>query len=173
MPLKTTNELLKILKDEGLVKIYKDENQILFETDQWECISRLMEGNFPDYKQIIPKGFTAEAVIERSEFMSAVKLTSVLSSRVNEINIRPHEEGKAIEIFSADESAGENDYILSAKLTGKAKQISFNWKYLNDGLRVLKSEEVYLGLNDESKPAIIKTVNDSSYFYILMPFLKG
>ncbi|TSC59931.1 MAG: DNA polymerase III subunit beta [Parcubacteria group bacterium LiPW_15] len=171
LPLKTANELLRILNETGAVKIFKDENQILFETEQWECISRLGEGRFPEYKQIIPKTFISEAVVERSEFMNAVKLTSVLSSRVNEISLKPHD--KAIEIVSGDESAGENDYLLAAKISGKMKPIGFNWKYLSDGLKALKGNEVYLGMSDENKAVLIKTPNEPSYFYILMPILKG
>jgi DNA polymerase-3 subunit beta len=170
LPLKTANELLRILKEDGTVKIYKDENQILFESEQWDCISRLGEGRFPEYKQIIPKSFASEAVIERNEFINAVKLTSILSS-VNEISLKPRE--KAIEIISGDLSSGENDYLLAAKITGKMSAIGFNWKYLSDGLKSLRGSEVYLGMNDENKAALIKTPNDPSYFYILMPILKG
>lgn len=172
VPLKTASELVRILKESGSVKIYKDESQILIETDQWECISRLSEGNFPDYKAIIPKGFAAEVVVSRNEFMDAVKITSVLSSKVNEVALTLENE-KAIQVFSGDLSSGENDYILSAKVKGKFKQISFNWRYLNDGLKALKGGDVYLGLNDENKAALIKVPNEPSYFYILMPILKG
>lgn len=173
LPLKTVAELLKILKEEGMVKIYKDENQILFETEQWECISRLAEGTFPDYKQIIPKKFNAEILLDRTEFGNAVRLTSVLSSRINEVVLKLHEGQKAIEIFSAEESAGENDYLLSAKIIGKFSPTSFNWKYLNDGLKALKTSEIHLGLNEENKPCELKSPNDPSFFYILMPILKA
>jgi len=173
LPLKTVNELIRILKDEGAVKIYKDENQVLLETEQWECISRLSEGIFPDYKQIIPKKFTSEIVLEKAEFGNAVRLTSVLSSRINEVVIKLHEGQKAIEIFSAGESSGENDYLLSAKITGKFKPISFNWKYLTDGLKALKTNEVHLGLNEDNKPCELRSPNDPSFFYILMPILKA
>ncbi len=173
IPLKTAFELLKILKEEGSVKIYKDENQILFETQEWECISRLSEGNFPDYKQIIPKKFASEIILDREEFANAVRLTSILSSRVNEVVLKLHETQKAIEISSTDETAGENDYILSAKINGKFKQLSFNWKYVTDGLKALKTSEIHLGLNEENKPCELRSPNDPSYFYILMPILKA
>lgn len=172
LPVKTVNELLRILKETGSVKIYRDENQILFETEEWECISRLSEGRFPDYKQIIPKKFGFEAILEREEFMNAVKLTSVLSSRVNEIMVRSHAADKALEIFSGEESAGENDYLLSAKITGKLKEVSFNWRYVNDGLKVIRSKEIYFGINEDNKPALMRNPNDPSFFYIVMPILK-
>lgn len=172
IPLKTANELIKILGEDGKVKIYKDDNQMLFQTEQWECISRLQEGKFPDYKQIIPKKFSSEISLNRAEFIDAVKLTSVLSSRINEITIK-NNESKFLEVFSADEAVGENNYLLPAKIQGNFKQISFNWKYLNDGLKALKGEEAHLGMNEENKPAIIRSSSDASYFYILMPFLKA
>lgn len=173
IPLKTVSELLRILKDDGSVKICRDENQILFETPEWECISRLAEGTFPDYKQIIPKKFNSEIILEREEFGNAVRLASVLSSRINEVVLKLHETQKAIEIFSAEEAAGENDYILSAKISGKFKPVSFNWKYLTDGLKGLRTSEVYFGLSEDGKPCELKSPNDPSYFYILMPILKA
>ena len=171
VPLKTIMDASKIFK-EGEVKIYIEESQILFESERVEMISRLLENKFPDYKQLIPKKAEAEVLINKGELLNALKLSSVLSSKTNEINIEK-EGDKAIKIFSNEESVGENVYTLPAKIKGSFDKISFNWKYLSDGVRAIKSEEVYLGINDETKPALIREPNEGSFVYILMPILKS
>ncbi len=172
LPLRSAQELLRILKDEGRIRIYHDENQILFRTDQLEFFSRLMEGTFPDYRAVIPQTFNAEMHLSRQEFLNALKLAGIFSTRGNEVGIRVLESKKAVEIFSSDQAVGENSYLLSAKLRGTAKEVSFNWRYLTDGLKALKTEEVFFALNEDNKPALLKAPNDGSYFYLIMPILK-
>ncbi len=172
IPLKTAQEIARILKDEEEVSIYRDEHQILFKTDQWECISRLTEGTFPDYLPIIPKKFASEIILNRQEFINALKLAGVFGSQVNEVKIKTHESKKAIEIFSMSQTAGENRYMLSAKVQGEVKEVGFNWRYLIDGLKALKTEDVSFRLNEDNKPALLKSPGDASYFYILMPVLR-
>ena len=172
IPLKTIHELMRILADGDAVKINHDANQILFSTDRFEFISRLVDGNFPDYSAIIPKKFDTEAVVKREEFTNAVKVAAVLSSRVNEVRVKASESKKTIEVFSTTQSVGENTYLLPAKIQGKSLDATFNWRYVMDALKALKTEDVFLGLNDENKPALLRSPNDASYFYILMPILK-
>lgn len=173
LPMQSSQELLRILGDEGQVKIYRDENQVLFKTEHWEFFSRLMEGAFPDYKQIIPKKYGAEIIVSREEFINSLKLAGIFSAKSNEIKIKILDSKKAMEISSSDQSLGENSYLLPAKTEGSAKEVFFNWKYLSDGLRALKSEEVFFGVNDDNKPSVIKSTKDASYFYIVMPILKA
>ncbi|MCS6789319.1 MAG: DNA polymerase III subunit beta [Patescibacteria group bacterium] len=171
IPLKTVNEINKILNDEDDLKIFIDENQILFKTEKFELISRLISGSFPDYESIVPKSFKSEIIVNKEEFISGIKLNSVFSGKTLGINIKINSNKKNIDIFSADQSIGESKYTLSAKIKGEDQQIVFNWKYLLDGLKNIKSEEVFIGLNEENKPALIKAVNDDYYFYIVMPIL--
>lgn len=174
IPLKTSQELIRILKDDGSIKIKNDENQVLFETDQFQLISRLVDGNFPDYSGIIPKEFDTQVVVNREEFLNALRLAGVFSSKINEVMIKISESKKGIlEVFSMDQALGENNYILPAKIDGKSQEISFNWRYLSDGLRALNSEDVFWGINEENKPALLRAPGDTSYFYVLMPILKA
>lgn len=172
IPLKTAQELMRILKEEESVGIYHNENQILFKTENFELISRLIEGNFPDYSAIIPKAFHAEITVNREEFIQALRLTGVFSTRANEVRVLAHENKKNIEIFSTDQALGENTYVLPAKNHGKTKEANFNLRYLLDGLRALKTEDAFLGMNEDNKPALLKAPGDASFFYILMPILK-
>lgn len=173
IPLKTAQELLRILKDTETISLYLDHNQALFKSEQFELISRLLEGSFPDYKKVIPEKYGAEANIKKEEFVNALKLTSSLSPRAAEIKLKFLENKKGVEIFSADESVGENSYILPAKIQGEGKEVSFNWKYLLDGLRAIEREDIVFGVNEDNKPSVVRSSADPSYFYILMPILRG
>jgi DNA polymerase-3 subunit beta len=173
IPLKTSQELIRILKNDEPLKIWNDQNQVLFETNEFQLISRLIEGSFPDYSAIIPKEFDTTVTVNREELLNALRLTGIFSSKVNEVRIKISESRKGIlEVFSMDQTLGENNYLLAAKIYGKPREISFNWRYLSDGLRALTTEDVFWGINEENKPAIIRAPGDTSYFYILMPILK-
>jgi DNA polymerase-3 subunit beta len=169
IPLKTAKEVVRILNDGEPVKIYNDGNQVLFKTEQLEFLSRLIDGNFPDYGAIIPQKFNMEMFINKEDFLRALKLVGVFGSKNSEVKIIPQENKKVVELTSSDQSLGENRYILPAKIQGKHKEIIFNWRYVVDVLRVLKNDEVFLGVNDDNEPAQIKSVGDASYFYILKP----
>ena len=172
IPIKTIQELIRITKTDTPVQVYHDENQVFFKTKHFELISRLVEGSFPDYEYLIPKKNGAEVLVNREEFLHALKLASVFSPRVYEVKIKIPEHKKHLEIFSFDQTLGENKYLLPAKIGGAAKDTSFNWRFLADGLKALSSEQISLGLNDDNKPGIIRAQHDASYFYILMPILK-
>lgn len=172
VPLRTAHELLRNLKEDKPLTIHHDENQTLFVTDQFELISRLVQGTFPDYQSIVPRKLETEIVLSREDFINALRLAAVFSSRVHEIRVKVHEGKKSIEVFSADQILGENKYLLPAKIQGKSKEASFNWRYLLDGLKAVRGEEVFLGLGEENKPALLKSPTDASYFYVLMPILK-
>jgi DNA polymerase III subunit beta len=172
LPLKSAHEIARIIKENETVKIFYDSNQVLFSTEQMKFNSRVLEGNYPDYTAIIPKSFDTEILIEREELINGLKLAGVFTSKVNEIRIKIHTEKKVIEIFSTDQ-AGENSYLIPAKIKGNGREVSFNWKYLLDGLRALSTEEIFWGINEENKPALLRSPNDATYFYILMPILKA
>lgn len=168
IPLKTTQELLRILPDDGVIRVYLDKNQVLFETEALAVISRLIEGDFPNYKAIIPTETNTEVIVNREELINALKLTSSFASKTSDVRIRVKDK-KIIEIYSSDNSIGENNYIISAKISGKPVEIVFNWRYFLDGVRVGVTEDVFLGINDGSQPVLIKTPKDEMSFYILMP----
>ncbi|MEK7608547.1 MAG: DNA polymerase III subunit beta [Patescibacteria group bacterium] len=175
LPLKTAQELSKTIKNEGKIKINKDENQILFKSENFEIISRTIEGAFPDYQAIMPKQFYAEITASREEFINALKLIGIMADFGNEITVRISPGKKAIELFSKSKNQGDNTYVLSAKIDCKkdAIETSFNWRFLLEGLKSISAEEIFFGINEENKPAILRAPQKGSYFYILMPILKG
>jgi len=173
VPVKAAQEISRIVADDDNVKIFKDENQILVTTEKVELISRLSEGNFPDYSAIIPRAFITEATINREEFLNAIKLASVFSQKNNELKIAVHPAKKAIEVSSADQSVGANAYLLAAKVKGDTTEAYFNAKYLFDAVKSTEGEDTFLGLQEEASPALIKSFSDASYLHILKPILKA
>ncbi|MEK9186331.1 MAG: DNA polymerase III subunit beta [Patescibacteria group bacterium] len=170
IPLKTIQELIRIIPDDKQVTIQIDPNQILFKNEDVEIISRLIDGNYPDYEQIIPKEFGLEVQINKGHALNAIKLVSNFSGKGNDILLKIADGKKAVEIYSSNQYLGENKYLIPAKIKGDNNGIVvFNWRYLLDGLKIMDSEEIIFGMNGESKPATIKPANNQSYFYILMP----
>ncbi len=172
IPLRAALEIARVINDEEEVLLFHDENQILVRTETIQIISRLIEGNFPDYSGIIPKEFSAEVVVNRDEFTSAIRLAGVFGQKNGEVRMRVHPNKKAVEIASADQALGENMHTLPAKVKGEIGDTFFNWRYLGDAMKGIKSEEVFLGLQEEAGPALIRAAVDNSYFYILKPILK-
>ncbi|MFA5386464.1 MAG: DNA polymerase III subunit beta [Candidatus Paceibacterota bacterium] len=170
VPIKTIQEVIRLLKDNTeKAIIYFDPNQILFKIDDSEIISRLIDGEFPDYQPIIPKEIDTEIIIKKDKLINAVKLASIFTDRINEIKISVLDNQKSIKISSSSSALGENEYLIPVKIKGEKNKAAFNWRFLLGGLKNIKGEDLFLGLNSENKPAVIKSPDDSSYFYIVMP----
>lgn len=169
IPLKAVQEATRSLEENSSIKIFIDDAQALFQSETVEIISRLIDGQFPDYEQIVPKEVDAEILLNRDELINALKLVSAFSSRNNEVAVRIQENKKTMEVYSVDSVLGENKYLIPIKLKGESSEVSFNWRYFIDGLKNIGLESVFLGLQGDARPAIIKSTNDPSYFYVLMP----
>jgi len=173
IPLKTVQEAIRIFngeKDEK-IKIAMNDSQVVFESDSVKIISRLISGEFPDYQSlgIIPSSFVTEVVVKKEDLVSALKLGGLFANKFNEVKLRVKSGEKNIEIYSSSQGLGENKYLIPAKIKGEAIEAVFNWRFFLDGIKNLASEDVFLGLQGASKPAMIKSPSDISYFYILMP----
>ena len=168
VPLKTAQEISKVIDAEDAVEIHIDNNQILFKTKELEMVSRLIEGKFPDYNSIVPKDTDIQVSTTKEDFISALKLTGSLGSRISEVKLKTGNK-KVLEVYSSDNALGENNYLVPAKINGAESQISFNWRFLLDGIKAISGDQVLIGLNGESKPAMINAPGDATYFYVLMP----
>lgn len=169
VPLKTIQDFIRASsEDGGSVKIYSDNNQILFKAENMSLVSRVIDGKFPNYKAIIPDSIDTEVVLSREELVSALKLASSFASKSHDIKLKTRDK-KIVEIYSSDDSVGKNNYLLPAKIDGELMEATFNWKYLLDGVKGGSTKDVYLGLNGSERPTVIKNPGDKQYIYILMP----
>jgi DNA polymerase-3 subunit beta len=173
LPLRTVWELANILSavggEEDLLEISLDEGQIYFKYNNTELTSRLIEGIFPDYTQIIPKEHSTRGALPVKEFLTGTRSASLFSrSGLNDvkINITP---GEGIEVYSTDNQTGEQRTRVSGEITGVTNKIVLNHKYLVDGLTNVGTPEITLDIIDENSPCVMRPVGDNSYLYIVMP----
>jgi DNA polymerase-3 subunit beta len=179
VPARTLQELLRILsslkdptaiEDIDNIEIYVVENQILFVLGNIELISRLIEGQYPDYKQIIPQNYETEVLITNSEFIKAVKTASLFTrSGIYDINLEIIPNSKELVISSTNSQLGENVSRLASKINGKTNNILVNFRYLLDGLQNIDVEEIELKVVDSNSPCAIKPKGKDDYLYIVMP----
>lgn len=168
VPQRTAQELIRVLGEKtGLLRIVLGVSQVLFDLGEAQIISRLIDGQYPDYQQIIPKNYTTQATLNREEFLNVVRVSSLFSSKVNDVKflVQP---GK-VEILAQDPELGENKAQIKAEIKGGKLEANFNYRYILESLTNMASKQIFLGLNSESAPAVLKPVGDDSYVYIVMP----
>ncbi len=177
LPQKTAKEIINILNEtEKDIKIYTSESQVLFETflagvehPEINLISRQIEGEYPSYQEIIPKEAKTKITLNKDEFAKQVKAAGIFGGRTNEIILKIDPKDKEIEIYSQDSEMGESNLSLPAKTEGTELKISFNWKFILEGLDNIKSSEIIFELQGNNGPAVIKPIGDQSYLYVVMP----
>jgi DNA polymerase-3 subunit beta len=176
IPAKTLNELARILPSEGSVQMIVTPNrsQVLFHSDNIDLVSRLIEGTFPNFRQIIPKEHSTRAVVETKEFAAAVKTVVPFardSSNIARVKVSSGAEGEpgTLTIEATAEDIGSNVSTINAAVDGPEQQIIFNVKYLSDVLAVLDTPEVALEVSSAARPGVIKPVGPADYTYVIMP----
>jgi DNA polymerase III subunit beta len=177
IPAKTLKELARILPSEGNIQMIVTSNrsQVLFHSDNVDLVSRLIEGTFPNFRQIIPTLHTTRAVLDTKEFAAAVKTVVPFardSSNICRVKVTPgateNEQG-TLTIEATAEDVGSNVSTIAASVDGPDQQSIFNVKYLSDVLSVLDTPEVSLELVNAAKPGVIKPVGGGDYTYVIMP----
>lgn len=179
VPAKTLQELLRVLsvnlddeveENNQEIKFYISDNQILFTYGSTELVSRLIEGQYPDYQQIIPTASRTKIIIDRQELIRAVKMASLFSKTgINDVNLDfPLGKNRAV-ISSVSGQTGENITNLEAKVAGEENSIVVNYRYLLEGLSNIEKETVKIEVIDGNTPCLIRPEQDESYLYIIMP----
>ncbi|MDO9572522.1 MAG: DNA polymerase III subunit beta [Candidatus Omnitrophota bacterium] len=165
IPIKTIHELNRNLKDEGELSLIVGSNQALFDLGTVVVISRLIEGEFPDYKQVIPVASENKMKVARNQFLLAVKRAALLAT--------PDYQGVKLEVFKnklvvskSTPDVGESREELAVEYQGRELAIGFNPTYLIDILKNLSEETINLELTDSEKPGVIRI---SGYVYIVLP----
>lgn len=180
VPTRTLQELQRILgsfkdpaaiSDIDEIEIYLAENQILFVLGNIELISRLVEGQYPDYQQIIPQEAATKAVLNSTEFIKATKTTSLFTrSGIYDVSLEIAAGKKELIVSSANNQLGENISKLSGDISGADNNIVVNYRYLLDGLQNINADQVELGIIDSHSPCVLKPVGkNGNYLYIIMP----
>lgn len=177
VPAKTIQEVLRILSgveqgadEKSEISFYINENQILFTIEGTELISRLIEGQYPDYRQIIPASGKTSIIVSRSELIRAIKTSALFSKTgINDINLDFPDGKNQIIVSAASGSSGENIAIIDAETRGVDNSTIINYQYLLDGLNNIDEDNVKIDVIDGNTPCLIKPLNEKGYIYIIMP----
>jgi DNA polymerase-3 subunit beta len=172
IPFKNISEILKVFGEfQGLIKICFNKNQISFSSDDIYLTSRVIDGIFPDYRQIIPKDSTTEVIVLKQDLLNALKLSNIFSDKFNQVNFKISPKEKVFELSSSNNDIGENKTRLDAVINGENIELSFNYKYFLDCFQSITTDSISIK-SGVSRPMLIAPVSDSSFTYLIMPMNK-
>ncbi|MBN2258946.1 MAG: DNA polymerase III subunit beta [Clostridiales bacterium] len=170
IPGKTLNELMKILSNskENELRIDITDKYIAFEIDNIKIISKILEGEFIKYNQIIPNDFKTKVIVNTTDFYQSIERASLMARESKSATIKLSLESQYIEISSNSEIGSVKDKV-NINIEGDKFEIGFNPRYLTEALRVIESEEVILELSSSLSPCILKPIDDNEYIYLVLP----
>ncbi len=166
LPTKAVSELLHVLGEEGDLKIYAKENQIVFEFDDVLLASKLIDGTYPNYRQVIPTQCEERVTVEREVLLTALKRASLLTTDKSSATKLTFNDNQLV-VVTTSPDVGEARETLAIKYTGKEITVAFNAEYMMDSLRNLSNDEIFVELTDDLSPGVIKC--DIPFLYVLMP----
>ncbi|MFZ4483131.1 MAG: DNA polymerase III subunit beta [Chthoniobacterales bacterium] len=167
---KAIHELMRALKDDGEVIIRLSQNLVQFDCGPTTLISKLVEGNYPNYVQVIPTKVNERVTVERESLLNAVRRVSLLNNEKT-ASVRLSFAKGSIEITSNTPEVGEAREALAVSYKGKDISIAFNPEFLMAPLRYLQEDEVHFELIDDISPGVIKI--NAPFVYVLMPMRVG
>jgi len=165
VPNKTVNELVKTLGIEGNIKIMAGDNQAAFAFGNMLITTKLIDGTFPNFRQVIPSQCEERVSVEREQLFNIVRRVSLVSDKTSSVTLAFDKNQLTISTVSPE--VGEASESLAIKYNGKAIAIAFNPDFMMDCLRSLTTDEVAIEFSDELSPGVIKC--DAPFLYVLMP----
>jgi len=166
VPTKAVTELQRLLTDDGEVRVSVGGSQIAFDLNNSLLVSKLIEGNYPNYRQVIPGEMKERVTLERETFLNSLRRVSLLASdKSNSIKLNFSKNN--IDITANTPEVGEAKESLPVAYKGREFSIAFNPEFLMAPLRHLAEDEIFLDLIDEMSPGVIKI--QSPFLYVLMP----
>lgn len=170
IPFKNISEIIRIFGDvSGDLKFMFNKNQISITYNNVYLTSRVIDGAFPDYRQIIPKTFNTEVVLLKQDLLNTLKLVNIFVDKFNQINLSVNTNDKKLEISSESSDVGENKTALDASIKGEKVDLALNYKYLLDCFSSINTDSLSLKINEPTKPIVISPVGDNNFTYLIMP----
>lgn len=178
LPSKAAKELVSIFGGrQGKTKVFISKSQVMFshegkgQPDQpkLELVSRLIEGDYPQYQEIIPKESRTKIIVGKADFLNHLKRAALFSGKMNDVNLIFNPIKKNIELAAKSSDAGEHTSFVAAGVEGEAVEIAFNWRFLAEGIAHFKGEDLEFSLNGEEAPAVLRSLGEKEYLYVLMP----
>lgn len=170
IPYRNVSEIIKLFEDyNGDIDIIFEKNQAAFITEGMYLVSRLIDGSFPDYKQIIPKSFATSATILKNDLVNSIKTSNIFSDSLNQVKLKVDIKNKSLNIESKNNDIGEYKESINASVTGDNIELNFNNRYITDCIQSIPSDSLTLSFGGTGKPLAINGASDKSFLYIVMP----
>jgi DNA polymerase III subunit beta len=173
IPARALNELVRILADVDEpvdVILAQARNQVLFHLEGIDLVSRLIDGQFPNYQQVLPQSHTTRAILDREELLRAVRPAALIAHEsANIVKLQISANGEAGITVSANAEIGDHVGQVEAAVEGDGTTIAFNARYLADVLTNVDAEQFALELNGPLSPGVFKPVGDDLYVHVVMP----
>lgn len=170
IPIRNVAEIVRIFEGkESILNVSFNKNQIAIYDDGVYVTSRLIDGTFPDYKQIIPKTHTTEVIVLKNDFVGALKATTIFADKFNQVTFFIDPQKHVFEVSSHNKELGKNTTRLEATTSGEKSTTHFNHKYILDCIQAVPVDSLSLSLNGPGKPLVVRGVGDESFLYLVMP----
>ncbi|OGZ60982.1 MAG: DNA polymerase III subunit beta [Candidatus Spechtbacteria bacterium RIFCSPLOWO2_01_FULL_43_12] len=176
VPAKTVQEIIRSYQDSSdLLYFYPENNQVIVENADNKnfnllIISKLIEGDYPDYARIVPNKYETKTIVLKDDFIKQIKAAGLFASRINDVKLSI--EARNIKIKTENQDVGKYESSIEASTEGESKETVFNYQYLLEGLGNIEGDEVIIKMNNSDSPAVLESTKNKDYFYIIMP-IKG
>lgn len=172
LPYKNVSEITQIFADnDGSIEMMIGENQVSFASDNMYVTSRVIDGVFPDYEQIIPDTQDTEVTALKQDLLNALKLANIFADKFNQITISVDADEETFTVQTNNEDIGENTGTIDATIEGGDITAHFNYQYIMDCFQSIAADSVNMRFSEE-KPMTIEGVGDDSFLYLVMPMNK-
>ena len=182
VPAKSMQELARIIGDssddgekkkKNMVEVYvlKDKNQVAFRYKEVDLLSRLIDGQFPEYKTIIPTGYQIKAELPSVDVQNAVRIVNIFARSTigNKAIMEFDPDKKAVKVSASLAEVGENESSFDAKIDGDKLRIGFSGKFLTDMLSSMSGDTIIFEGSNPTAPGVFRSKGDDNYLHIIMP----
>tara|TARA_Y100000310_G_scaffold341647_1_gene441483 strand:+ start:2317 stop:3420 length:1104 start_codon:yes stop_codon:yes gene_type:complete len=170
VPYKNAQEIIRFFEAENTdVDILIDKNQLSLQTKDTYFTTRLTDGVYPNYKQIIPTTFDTQVIVLKNDLITSLKTANIFVDEFNRLTFNIIVDDNTLEIESKNANIGENTTKVDAKLEGQDVTTSFNHKYINEVLQIIPTDSVSLQFSKKNKPLMVRGVGDDTFIYFIMP----
>ena len=173
IPARALRELKQMLgspKESPSIQLKVDEGQVVFDLDTRHLRSQKLEGQYPDYRRLIPQEFSRQISLDRKELLRGLELVAVLADQKNNtVKFSLDSDKQELNLSVETQDVGSAKQSMSAQIVGESIEIAFNIKYLMDGLRSLPANEIKMQLNEGDRPVIFTPESSIKMTYLVMP----
>lgn len=171
IPLKHANEIVYVLErlSEETIELTIDDSQLILSSGDMRLVSRIVDAQFPAYKEIIPKQFVTEATLLKADFAEMLKKARVFAGTDQHIGLHLYPKKKIFSATARSNDVGEMSDSIDAAVSGEDLDINFHIGYLGDCLSSIESDSITLSFAGAGRPLVIRGISDASFMYLVMP----